>query len=107
MGSIVLSEVGGHHFHTSMFGGAGTHQQTQESPAVHHTPVRPSSQMSGHPPSRIIPPVDTPMADSAPQPSSSTPGQRAQRAGNPEPSPHGSSPQQHPSLPPPSPRVQP
>ncbi|KAJ4300991.1 cyclin-like protein interacting with PHO85 [Kalmusia sp. IMI 367209] len=45
-----------------MFGGG--HPQTQESPAVHHTPVRPSPQASANPPSRVVPPADVPMADS-------------------------------------------
>ncbi|KAF2281018.1 cyclin-domain-containing protein [Westerdykella ornata] len=66
MGSIVVSDVGGHHFHNTMFGGAGAHQTTQESPAVHHVPVRPSSQLEGRHALRGVQPADTHMADAAP-----------------------------------------
>ncbi|PVI01324.1 cyclin-domain-containing protein [Periconia macrospinosa] len=54
-----------------MFGGGGGHQQTQESPAVHHTPVRPSPQVNANPSLRVAPPsADVPMADSGAPPSS-------------------------------------
>lgn len=78
MGSIVVSDFGGNHFHNTMFGGGG-HQQAQESPAAHHTPVRPSPQVTTNPPLRIVPPADVPMADSGPPPSSSTPAQQSQQ----------------------------
>jgi hypothetical protein len=61
-----------------MFGGG--HQQTQDSPAVHHTPVRPSPQANANPPPRIVaPPADVSMADSGAAPSSSTPAQPSQQ----------------------------
>ncbi|KAF2262499.1 cyclin-domain-containing protein [Lojkania enalia] len=72
MGSIVLSDVGGHHFHSTMFGGASGHQQTQESPTLHHTPVRPSPQVSSNPSLRIVSPQDVPMADSGPPPTATS-----------------------------------
>ncbi|KAL1591616.1 cyclin-like protein interacting with PHO85 [Paraconiothyrium brasiliense] len=53
-----------------MFGGGG-HQQTQESPAVHHTPVRPSPQTSANPSLRVAPPADVAMADPGGPPASS------------------------------------
>ncbi|KAL5382575.1 hypothetical protein DPSP01_006413 [Paraphaeosphaeria sporulosa] len=56
MGSIVVSDFGGNHFH-NVFGGGG-HQQTQEPPAVHHTPARPSPQTSAHPPLHAGPLAD-------------------------------------------------
>ncbi|KAF1953886.1 cyclin-domain-containing protein [Byssothecium circinans] len=57
-----------------MFGGG--HQQTQESPAVHHAPVRPSPQVVANPPLRPAPPpADVPMADTCAPPRSSTPAQ--------------------------------
>ncbi|KAH7132144.1 cyclin-domain-containing protein [Dendryphion nanum] len=107
MGSIVLSDVGGHHFHNTMFGGANTHQQTQESPAVHHNPVRPSSQVNTNPSLRAAPPADVSMADPSPAPSS-TPNQRSQHPSAPEPSPRVTSSQQSSrAVPPPSPRFRP
>jgi hypothetical protein len=103
MGSIVLGEVGGHHG-----GGPNAHQQTQESPAIHHTPVRPSPQTTANPPPpRIVsPPADVPMADSGPPPSSSTPAQRSQPHNPSELTPHGAGSQQA-AQPPPSPRFRP
>lgn len=90
-----------------MFGG-GSHQQTQESPAVHHTPVRASPQVSTNPPLRIVPPpADVPMADSAAPPSSSTPGQRSQQQGPAETSARSSTSQLSSQKPPPSPRFRP
>ncbi|CAI6341841.1 unnamed protein product [Periconia digitata] len=71
MGSLVAHDFGGNHFHSNMFGGGGGggHQQTQESPAVHHTPVRPSPQVNANPSSRVAPPpADVPMADSGAPP---------------------------------------
>jgi hypothetical protein len=108
MGSIILGDVGGHHFHNTMFGGGpNAHQQTQESPAIHHTPVRPSPQTSANPLPRIVhPPADVPMADSGPPPSSSTPAQRSQPHNPSELTPHGAGPQQAAQLPP-SPRFRP
>jgi hypothetical protein len=108
----VLSDVGGHHFHNTMFGGAGAHPQTQtqtqESPAIHHshTPARPSSQANANPPLRVIPPADTPMADSG-APPASTPGARPPRTTTSEASPHHSSQQQQQQTVPPSPRFKP
>lgn len=103
----MLNDVGGHHFHNSMFGGANTHQQTQDSPAVHHTPVRPSPQVNSNPPLRVIPSADVPMAEPGPAPTS-TPNQRPQHPNAPEPSPRVASSQQSVrSIPPPSPRFRP
>ncbi|KAF2178580.1 cyclin-domain-containing protein [Zopfia rhizophila CBS 207.26] len=108
MGSIVLSDVGGHHFHNTMFGGGSAHQQPQESPAVHHTPVRPSPQVSTNPPLRIAAPADVPMADSDPARSSSTtPGHRSQQQNSSGLSPYASRAQQQAQHPPPSPRFRP
>lgn len=79
MGSLLVSDFGGNHFHTNMFGGGSTHQQTQESPAVHHTPVRPSPSSSVHAPRVPAPPADVAMAESGAPPSSSTSSQRSQQ----------------------------
>ncbi|KAF2710543.1 cyclin-domain-containing protein [Pleomassaria siparia CBS 279.74] len=108
MGSVVLGDVGGHHFHNTMFGGGpNAHQQTQESPAVHHTSVCPSPQISANPPLRVVPPpADVPMADSGPAPSSSTPAQRSQHHNPSELNPHGAGSQTS-VEPPPSPRFRP
>lgn len=108
MGSIVVSDFGGNHFHSTMFGGGGGHPQTQESPAVHHTSVRPSPSTASNPPARPPAPLaDVPMTDSgAPPPSSSTPDQRSQQHAAAEPSSSLSAPQ-HPAQPPPSPRFRP
>lgn len=46
-----------------MFGGGG-HQQAQDSPAVHHTPLRNSPQTPANPSLRVAPPTDTAMAES-------------------------------------------
>ncbi|KAF2474813.1 cyclin-domain-containing protein [Lindgomyces ingoldianus] len=89
-----------------MFGGGSSHQQTQESPATHHPPVRPSSQVNTNPPLRIIPPADVPMADSGALPATSTPGHRTQHHNTSALSPHGSNAEQ-PAQPPPSPRFRP
>lgn len=73
MGSLVVSDFGGNHFHSNMFGGGGGHAQTQESPDVHHTPVRPSPAANSSLPSRAAaPPADVPMTDTeaVPQPTS-------------------------------------
>jgi hypothetical protein len=112
MGSIVVSDFGGNHFHSTMFGGGSGHAQTQESPAVHHAAVRPSPSANPNPPARVAAaPADTPMADpEAPPPSSTTtattPAQRAQQHDASEPASHLPVPQQA-ARPPPSPRVQP
>ncbi|KAH8731388.1 cyclin-domain-containing protein [Phaeosphaeriaceae sp. PMI808] len=102
MGSIVVSDFGGNHFHSNMFGGGSGHSQTQDSPATHHNssvPVRPSSSANPDLPSRVAaPPVDVPMTESAAPPTSSTPAQPSQ---------HDPSSQTSPSTPPASPRVQP
>lgn len=50
-----------------MFAGGG-HQQTQDSPAAHETPVRASPQPTANPPPRVQPPTDVPMADSETSP---------------------------------------
>jgi hypothetical protein len=106
MGSLLVSDyVGGNHFHTNMFSGGSSHQQTQESPAAHHTPVRPSPSSSANAPRVAAPPADVPMADSGAPPSSSTPSQQSQQH-NPE---HSSSASaaQHTAPTPPSPHVRP
>lgn len=100
----LVSDFGGNHFHNNMFGGGGAHQQTQESPAVSHTPVRPSPQVNANPLPRIVPPpADVPMADSGHPPSNSTPAQRAQHG----PSETASVSQRPSQLPPPSPHFRP
>ncbi|KAF2645660.1 cyclin-domain-containing protein [Massarina eburnea CBS 473.64] len=85
MGSLVAHDFGGNHFQSTMFGGGGGHPQTQESPAVHHTPARPSSQVVANPPLRPAPPpADVPMADSGAPPSTSSstiPAQPSQQPG--------------------------
>ncbi|KAF1915009.1 cyclin-domain-containing protein [Ampelomyces quisqualis] len=98
MGSIVVSDFGGNHFHGTMFAGGSGHAQTQE------PPVRPSPSASSHPPSRVVAaPADVPMADSeAPLPPPSTPTTTTTPAQPPQ----LASPQ-HPPPAPPSPRVQP
>lgn len=82
MGSIVVSDFGGNHFHSTMFGSGSGHSQSQE---PHHTPtpVRPSPSASSHPPLRVAaPPADVQMADSAAPPPSSTPQQQQQQQQN-------------------------
>ena len=64
MTSLLVSDFGGNHFHTNMFGGGSTHQ-SQESPAGRHTPVRPSPSSSTNAPRVVAPSADVPMADSA------------------------------------------
>jgi hypothetical protein len=100
MGSIVVSDFGGNHFHNPIFGGSGGHPQAQESSSAHST-VRPSS--SANAPPRVV--ADVPMADAggAP-PSSSTPAQRSQQHNPSEGSPFTSSQQ---PAPPASPRFRP
>ncbi|KAF2877808.1 cyclin-domain-containing protein [Massariosphaeria phaeospora] len=106
--SIVVTDVGGHHFHNTMFGGGSAHQQAQESPVVHHSPARPSSQTSANPSLRVVAPsADVPMADSGPPRPDSTPAQRAQHRNLSAPSPQASSAQQSAQAPPPSPRFRP
>ncbi|CAA9962279.1 Cyclin multi-domain protein [Pyrenophora teres f. maculata] len=93
-----------------MFGGGSTHQPPQDSPAVHHTPVRPSSTSSANAPRVVVPPADVPMADSGAPQSSSTPGQPSQQHSSSS-SPHntttGTPATQHPVPTPPSPRFRP
>jgi hypothetical protein len=84
MTSLLVSDFGGNHFHTNMFGGGSTHQ-SQESPAGRHTPVRPSPSSSTNAPRVVAPSADVPMADSAAPQSSSTPGQRSQQQNSSEP----------------------
>lgn len=79
MGSLLVSDFGGNHFHTNMFGGPSTHQQTQDSSAAQHTPVRPSPSPSANAPRVVAPPADVPMADTGAPQSSSTPSQRSQQ----------------------------
>jgi hypothetical protein len=88
-----------------MFGGSSTHQQTKESPATHHTSVRPSPSSSANAPRIAAPPADVPMADSGAPPSSSTPSQRSQQH-NPEHSSSASA-SHHMAPTPPSPYVRP
>ncbi|PSN60633.1 cyclin-domain-containing protein [Corynespora cassiicola Philippines] len=110
MGSIVVSGGIEHHFHNNMFGGGSAHQQPQESPAVHHTPVRPSPQATANPPPRIVAPsADVPMADSGAPPTVVTPSQRSQHHGAADLSAHAhaSSANQSAQPPPPSPRFRP
>ncbi|KAF1360320.1 cyclin-domain-containing protein [Lizonia empirigonia] len=99
MGSIVVSDFGGNHFHNPIFGGSSTHQQAQESPSSH--PARPSSSVNTQP--RAV--ADVPMADAGAPPSSSTPAQRSQQLNSSEASPHTSTQQQ--PAPPSSPRFRP
>ncbi|KAF2134283.1 cyclin-domain-containing protein [Dothidotthia symphoricarpi CBS 119687] len=97
MGSIVVSDFGGNHFHNTMFGG---HPQTQESPAAHHTTARPSPAVAANPPTRVVASqTDVAMTDSGAPPSSSTPAQRPQQHNPAEPSAHGSVSHQHPPAP--------
>ncbi|KAF2832219.1 cyclin-domain-containing protein [Ophiobolus disseminans] len=106
MGSIVVSEFGGNHFHSTMFGSGGGHSQTQEASAAHHapTPVRPSSSANQHPQSRVAaPPADIAMTDSAAPPRSSTPAQQPYSS-----APSSQTPISQPQAqPPPSPCVRP
>ena len=109
MGSIVVSDFGGNHFHSTMFGGGSGHAQaqTQESPAVHH-PVRPSSSANPTLPSRVAaPPADVPMGGTEAPPTSTTPAPPSQQHDASAPTPHLRTPQHAAGVPPPSPRVQP
>lgn len=100
MGSIVVSDFGGNHFHNPIFGGSGGHQQAQDSSSTQS--ARPSSSATAPPP--VV--ADVPMADAGAPPSSSTstPAQRLQPHGVAAASPHTATPQ---VPPPPSPRFQP
>ena len=100
MGSIVVSDFGGNHFHNPIFGGSGGHQQAQDSPSTQS--ARPSSSATAPP--QVV--ADVPMADAGAPPSSSTstPAQRLQPHGLAAASPHTATPQ---VPPPPSPRFQP
>ncbi|KAH7391869.1 cyclin-domain-containing protein [Pyrenochaeta sp. MPI-SDFR-AT-0127] len=92
-----------------MFGGGGgnTHQTTHDSPAAHHTPVRPSTAANVNPSPRVAPPpADVPMADSGAPPSSSTPVQRSQQHDSSEPS-QTQTPSQQRAPTPPSPQCRP
>jgi hypothetical protein len=110
MGSIVVSDFGGNHFHSTMFGGGSGHAQTQsqEPATAHHPPVRPSPSANPNPPARVVAaPADVPMADTAaPPPNNTTPAQRSQQHDASGPASHLATPQ-HPAQVPPSPRVQP
>ncbi|KAH3987937.1 hypothetical protein HBI25_026970 [Parastagonospora nodorum] len=111
MGSIVVSDFGGNHFHSTMFGGGSGHAQaqTQESPAVHH-PVRPSPSANPHLPSRVAaPPADVPMGGTEAPPTSTTPAPPPppQQHDASAPTSHLRTPQHAAGVPPPSPRVQP
>ncbi|KAF2737855.1 cyclin-domain-containing protein [Polyplosphaeria fusca] len=86
-----------------MFGGASAHQQPQDSPAVHHTPVRPSPHANSNPPLRIVPPTDVQMADSGPLPAASTSEQQPHQAASALTTPSAAF-QQSQHQPPPSPR---
>ncbi|KAF9730758.1 hypothetical protein PMIN06_007138 [Paraphaeosphaeria minitans] len=103
MGSIVVSDFGGNHFH-NVFGGGGGHQQAQEPPAVHHTPARPSPQTSAYPPLRAGPPADdVAMADPGAPPASSQQTSEdttvaPHQAGQPPPSPRFAPQHQTPTL---------
>lgn len=100
MGSIVVSDFGGNHFHNPIFGGSGGHQQAQDSSSTQS--ARPSSSATAPP--QVV--ADVPMADAGAPPSSSTstPAQRLQPHGVAAASPHTATPQ---VPPPPSPRFQP
>jgi hypothetical protein len=101
MGSILVSDFGGNHFHSTMFGAGSGHAQTQEAPAVHHTPVRPSPLTTPHPPARTAAPAaDVPMAEPGAPPSTST------SAASQQSNLHPPTPQQ-PGPVPPSPRFRP
>jgi hypothetical protein len=70
MSSIVVSDFGGNHFHSTMFGSGSGHSQSHE--ARTPTPVRPSPSAPPDAPSRVAgPPADVPMTDSAAPPQSS------------------------------------
>lgn len=97
----LVSDFGGSHFHTNMFGGGSTHQQTQESPALHHSSVRPSPSSGANALRVVAPPGDVPMADSGAPPSSSTLDQHSQQHSS------SASASQHAAPTPPSPRVRP
>jgi hypothetical protein len=84
MGSIVVSDFGGNHFHNPAFGSGTAHTQAQDSPAAHHPATRPSSSVDA--PLRAV--DDVSMADSGAPPSSSTPAQRSQQHNPSEPSLH-------------------
>jgi hypothetical protein len=96
----VVSDVGGHHFQNSMFGGGSAHQQTvtQESPAVHHGPVRPSPHTSTNPAVRLVhPQADVSMTDSGFAPNAAVSEHYGNQPGKPA----------HAHMPPPSPRSRP
>ncbi|KAH6612644.1 cyclin-domain-containing protein [Boeremia exigua] len=97
MGSIVVSDFGGNHFHNPMFGGSGGHQQAQEPPSAHS-----GRSSSANAPPRVV--ADVPMADAGAPPSSSTPAQRSQQHDSLAASPHPAVQQQ---APPSSPRFRP
>lgn len=96
MGSLLISDFGGNHFRSG-------HHQMQESPAAHHTAVRPSPSGNTNPPPRlVVPPADVPMTEPGAPPPNATPAQRSQQA-----SPHPSASEQPTAAPPPSPRFHP
>lgn len=83
MGSIVVSDFGGSHFHNTMFGSASTHHPPQDSPAVQHTSTRPSSATASHAARAVATSTDVAMPDSGAPPSSSTPEHRAYQQAHP------------------------
>lgn len=90
-----------------MFGGGSSHQATGDSPAVHHTPVRPSPAANVNPSPRVpAPPTDVPMADPGAPPSTATPAQRSQHHDAPEPA-QAATPSHHRAPTPPSPPFRP
>ncbi len=103
MGSIVVSDFGGNHFHNTMFGGGGgtTHQGPHDASAVHHTPIRSSSSAAPGGPSRAVAPsADVPMADSGAPPSSEPSSQSSQQNEPSDHNPDASASQQHAPTPP-------
>ena len=79
MGSVVLSDASGLHFHNAVWGAAGPthcHPPPQDTPALHHmaAPLRPSPHASAHPPPpRASAGSDVVMAEHVPTPSVSAP----------------------------------
>ncbi|KAF2200127.1 cyclin-domain-containing protein [Delitschia confertaspora ATCC 74209] len=109
MGSIVLGDIGGHHFQNTMFGANSTHPP-QERSSTHHTTTssRPSPQITSNPPIPVATPGDTTMTESEPAPShTATPGHQSRQQSNSEPSPSGFNAAQQSQQPPPSPRFRP
>ncbi|KAL6708665.1 cyclin-like protein interacting with PHO85 [Coniothyrium glycines] len=70
MGSIVVSDFGGNHFHNTMFGGGSAHQHAQDSPAR-------SSPAATAAATATATAADVAMPDSGAPPCNTTPAQRA------------------------------